>query len=94
MFSQRKGLIFALMLTWLIVSPYAAGFASNTPVVANNYELAEIGIDSPDNLSYENGSFGEIISWNVTTENPKNFTRSRDGETGGARCWIRSRSRI
>ncbi|MHA1577975.1 MAG: hypothetical protein ACTSU3_11500, partial [Candidatus Thorarchaeota archaeon] len=53
----------------------------------NNYELAEIGIDSPDNLSYENGSLGEIISWNATTENPKNFTISRDGETFDSGSW-------
>ena len=87
MFSQRKGLIFALLLTWLIVSPYTAGFASTTHNVTNHFELAEIGIDSPDNLSFENGSIGEMISWNATDENPKNFTITRDGETYDSGSW-------
>ncbi|MCK5151236.1 MAG: hypothetical protein KAQ65_05330, partial [Candidatus Thorarchaeota archaeon] len=81
MFSKRTNtVILTALLTWLVISPYAAGLLGSTsmPDVSRNFALAEISIDSPADLTFENGSRGEIISWNATTDNPKNFTVTRD----------------
>ncbi|MHA1930508.1 MAG: hypothetical protein ACTSV2_18195 [Candidatus Thorarchaeota archaeon] len=88
MFSQRKGIIFTILLTWLVLSPYATGFIDTTPPIAADFNLAEISITSPVDLVFENGSFGETITWNSTTDDPKNFTITRDGDEFDSGNWF------
>ncbi len=90
MFSRRTNtVILTALLTWLVISPYAAGLLSSTsmPDVSRDFALAEISIDSPPDLTFENGSLGETITWNATTDNPKNFTVTRDGEIHDSGTW-------
>ena len=90
MFSKRTNtVILTALLTWLVISPYAAGLLGSTsmPDVSRNFALAEISIDSPADLTFENGSRGEIISWNATTDNPKNFTVTRNEEIHDSGTW-------
>ncbi|MHA1909314.1 MAG: hypothetical protein ACW98Y_18600 [Candidatus Thorarchaeota archaeon] len=90
MVSRRTNtLILTALLTWLVLSPYAAGLfgATSIPATTHNFVIAEISIDSPADLTFENGSLGESIEWNATTDNPLNFTVTRDGETHDSGSW-------
>ncbi|MFW9907780.1 MAG: hypothetical protein ACFFEF_04335 [Candidatus Thorarchaeota archaeon] len=92
MFSRRKNsILFTAILAWLVISPLAlvlSGDISNQ-AIARDFAIAEISIDSPADLSFENGSRGEQIAWNATTENPKNFTITEvnSGETYDSGSW-------
>ncbi len=82
MFSKRhRTMIFTTLLAWLVLSPFVAGMMGSEAVAAKQtYTLAAIEIDSPADLSFENGSMGMEIVWNATTDNPKNYTVYLDGE--------------
>ena len=90
MFSRRtSSIVFAAILTWLVVSPYAAGLFSAIPMQAasSDFIIAEISLDSPLDLSFENGSLGEQIVWNATSPNPRNYTILRDGDVHRSGGW-------
>ncbi len=90
MFSKRTSSItFAAILTWLVVSPFAAGLLSTTPIHAEsgNFITAEITLDSPPDLSFENGSMGQQVVWNATSPNPRNYTILLDGEVHRSGGW-------
>ncbi|MHA2214183.1 MAG: hypothetical protein ACW992_13570, partial [Candidatus Thorarchaeota archaeon] len=79
-----------LLLTWLVVSPVASGFAvfsmAQTPQDRIFVPAAPM-IDSPEDLSFENGSLGEEIRWNATSDEPKNYSISRDAELFESGSW-------
>ncbi len=81
-------MIFGIFIAWLVLSPAIAVF-TGTPQqpVANSHILAEISIDHPPDLTYENGTMGKTIEWNATTSDPKNYTVTRDGEVYQSGSW-------
>ncbi|TFG11535.1 hypothetical protein EU537_12110 [Candidatus Thorarchaeota archaeon] len=91
MIRKRSGkLLFTAMLVWLISSPYMglavpAQFGAISP--NDTFALAEISINAPADLTYENGSRGEEIVWNATTSDPKNYTIFRDSEVFDSGSW-------
>ncbi len=91
MFRKRnRKLILTVMLVWIIFSPYvgmALPAQFEKPTSQSRFSLAEISIDSPPDLTYENGSRGEEIIWNATAEEPKNYTIYRDSEIFDSGSW-------
>ncbi|MHA1934003.1 MAG: hypothetical protein ACW97A_01860 [Candidatus Thorarchaeota archaeon] len=87
---RHARILFAAMFTWLVLSPYAAGLMTSwipTTGPDNHFISAEVTIDDVPNLTYENGSLGEEIVWNATSDNPKNFTVTREGEIFDSGSW-------
>ncbi|MHA2273749.1 MAG: hypothetical protein ACXACI_18020, partial [Candidatus Hodarchaeales archaeon] len=87
---RHARIIFAAMFTWLVLSPYAAGLMTSwipTTDPGNHFISAEVTIDDVPNLTYENGSLGEEIVWNATTDNPKNYTVTREGAVYESGTW-------
>ncbi|MDF1541264.1 MAG: hypothetical protein P1Q69_20370, partial [Candidatus Thorarchaeota archaeon] len=54
---------------------------------SGNFIMAEITMDSPPDLIFENGSLGEQVVWNATSPNPKNYTILLDGEVHLSGGW-------
>ncbi|UCE11816.1 MAG: hypothetical protein JSW61_07755 [Candidatus Thorarchaeota archaeon] len=79
-----------LLLTWLVISPMTTGLAvfsmNETPRDKVFLPAAPV-IDSPDDLLFENGSLGEEIRWNATSDEPKNYSISRDAELYESGAW-------
>jgi len=77
-----------LLLLSILVIPSVA----NTLTVGTNngddiFVLAAPTIGNPADLSFENGSMGETITWNVTDPDPKNYSVTRDGDDYEEGSW-------
>ena len=76
-------LIIGMILAWLILSPYMTGIPNRARQITTEKKVAlaeDPIIDSPPDMIFENGSRGEIITWNASDPNPKNYTIYRDDE--------------
>ncbi|MFW9848523.1 MAG: hypothetical protein ACFFF4_05250 [Candidatus Thorarchaeota archaeon] len=91
MVSRRTNtLILTALFTWLIVSPYAASLLGSLsmPITIDKFVIADLSIDSPTDLTFENGTRGETITWNATTDaSPLNFTVTLDGDVHDSGSW-------
>ncbi|MHA2310474.1 MAG: hypothetical protein ACXADF_03205 [Candidatus Thorarchaeota archaeon] len=81
MVSKRKHkVIVALILAWLVLQPAISGNLTNETISqSKSFVIASISIDSPPDLTFENGSLNEVIRWFPDATNPKNFSVTRDG---------------
>ncbi|MHA2002657.1 MAG: hypothetical protein ACW960_01005 [Candidatus Thorarchaeota archaeon] len=90
-FKRTRSIFIALILTWLVLQPAIGGtLATNTPSQSRNYYIASISIDSPPDLTFENGSLNELIVWSPDAPNPKNYSVTRDGEVYRQGTWTGS----
>jgi hypothetical protein len=82
MVSKRThSIIIALILTWLVLQPAIGGtLATDTPSQSKRYIVASISINSPPDLTFENGSLNELLVWSPDAPNPKNYSVTRDGD--------------
>ncbi len=46
------------------------------------------GVGSPDDITYEEGTTGHVISWNATDNNPGSYIINRDGVEVNSGSWI------
>ncbi|MGY5852726.1 MAG: hypothetical protein RTU92_04090 [Candidatus Thorarchaeota archaeon] len=70
--------LFGILFVWLMLSPIALMSMNSVTPDSETFFIAEISITEPDDLSFENGTFGEVIVWNATTLDPKNYTVTRN----------------
>lgn len=79
---QRRSMIFTILIALIVFSPVVTGlFGTESPISPKQtFFAAQLEITHPPDMVFENGSLGKQIVWNVTTENPKNFTVTRDGD--------------
>ncbi len=62
-----------------MMSPLISANVSTNLHVSHDIQLSgEITITHPDDITFENGTFGKIIVWNATTDVPKNYTVTRN----------------
>lgn len=92
MFSGRrnKQVLISIVLAWLVLSPFAVSLATigpSTSTRGNMFTVAAPSIDSPPDLSFENGSLGESITWNATVDEPKNYTVTRNEDSYLSGAW-------
>ncbi|MFW9911913.1 MAG: hypothetical protein ACFFEU_05560 [Candidatus Thorarchaeota archaeon] len=89
MVSKRKqGAIVALVLTWLVLQPTIGGpLASRHLSSSQTFFVASISINSPPDLTFENGSLNELIVWSPEAPNPKNYSITRDGDVYRQAPW-------
>ena len=86
--TRKHSVIIALILTWLVLQPAIGGtLAIDTTSQSKSYFIASISIDSPPDLTFENGSLNEIIHWSPEAPNPKNYTVTRDGDVYRQASW-------
>ncbi|MFX1331978.1 MAG: hypothetical protein ACFE9W_10490 [Promethearchaeota archaeon] len=92
MVSKRKqGAIVALVLTWLVLQPTIGGPLASRPLSGSQtFFVASISINSPPDLTFENGSLSELIRWSPTATNPKNYSITRDGDVYRQGTWTGS----
>ncbi len=86
---QKKRIMFGILIVWLVLSPITANLLdmNSIPARSDDFVIAEISITSPDDITFENGSLGEEITWNATTADPKNYTITRNSETYRSSSW-------
>ncbi|MHA1955778.1 MAG: hypothetical protein ACW968_02520 [Candidatus Thorarchaeota archaeon] len=72
---RHARIIFAAMFTWLVLSPYAAGLMTSWIPIA--------GADT----HFISAEVTEEIVWNATTDNPKNYTVTREGAIYESGTW-------
>ncbi len=79
---QRRSMIFTILIALLVFSPVVTGlFGRESPIsLKQTFFAAQLEITHPPDMVFENGSLGKQIVWNVTTETPKNFTVTRNGD--------------
>jgi hypothetical protein len=64
-----------------VLQPAIGGtLATDAPSQSKGYFVASISIDSPPDLTFENGSLNELVIWSPEAPNPKNYSITRDGE--------------
>ncbi|MCF2137949.1 MAG: hypothetical protein K9W43_12015 [Candidatus Thorarchaeota archaeon] len=87
---QIRRMAFSIIVAWVVLSPAITVFIGIPQIsIANNgHVIAEISINHPPDLSFENGTHGKNIVWNATTSDPKNYTITRDGETFLSNEWF------
>ncbi len=82
--------LLTLLLALLIVSP----MMTQRPVQSvaahhrTSFALAELTINHPPDMTFENGTRGKRIVWNATDPDPKNYTVTRDGEVFSSGQWF------
>ena len=87
-FKRTRSIFIALILTWLVLQPAIGGtLATDATSQSKNYFIASISIDSPPDLTFENGSLNELIKWSPDAPNPKNYSVTRDGEVYRQGTW-------
>jgi len=91
MFSRRQGrFIVVTALFWLVLSPYL--FWSHGSIVTSlgpdgRFSLAAPTINSPTDMTYENGTLNKKIVWSATDPSPKNYTVTRNGTVHKSGAW-------
>ncbi|MFW9800533.1 MAG: hypothetical protein ACFFD9_08855 [Candidatus Thorarchaeota archaeon] len=85
---RRRIAICAAVLSWLVVLPALSGvFVTNQTAPAKDFAIAAPTIDSPPDLTFENGSLGETIVWHPSDASPKNYTITRNGTVYEEESW-------
>jgi hypothetical protein len=71
-----------------VLQPAIGGIiASDTLSSSQTFFVASISINSPPDLTFENGSLNELIRWSPDATNPKNYSVTRDGEVYRQGIW-------
>lgn len=72
----------AALLTWFVVSSLVM-IACQPPALTDSGHRpsvpAELTINSPEDMTYENGTLGKTIKWTPADPSPKNYSVSRNG---------------
>lgn len=76
-----------LLLSILVVPSVANTLTVGTDSRDDTFLLAAPTISGPADFSFENGSMGETITWNVTDSEPKNYSVTRDGDVHEEGTW-------
>ncbi|MFW9847342.1 MAG: hypothetical protein ACFFD6_11375, partial [Candidatus Thorarchaeota archaeon] len=85
---RQNGFLVTLVLAWFVLLPVLGGpNIIHTDIQSKEFAIAEISIDSPPDLTFENGSLGETIVWHPETSNPKNYSVTRDGDVHRQGSW-------
>ncbi|MHA2379141.1 MAG: hypothetical protein ACXADS_07680 [Candidatus Thorarchaeota archaeon] len=85
---RQRNTIVVGVLTWLVLLPALGGtIIADTPLHAKSYISAAPIIDSPSDVSFENGSLGHTIEWHPDDPNPKNYTVTRNGTVHSEEIW-------
>lgn len=80
-----------MIFVWLVVSPYVTIAISPTSMIPTDdsvFSIAEITLEDHPDMTFENGSMGKRIEWNVTSSNPRNYSITRDGEVYEDGTWF------
>jgi len=87
--SNQSRFIFALMLTFIILTPCVISVSNtNTSIApANTMELAAPTITGLTLYEYENGSVGETLEYDAFDANPKNYSVTVDGSDYDSGTW-------
>ncbi|MHA2014681.1 MAG: hypothetical protein ACTSUH_02885 [Candidatus Thorarchaeota archaeon] len=86
---RTRRMAFTLIVTCLMLSPLALMLVdTSTPRIASvPHVTAELTINHPPDMTFENGTRGKKIVWNATDPEPKNFTVTRNGEVYDSGDW-------
>ncbi len=79
--SNQSRLIFALMLTIIVLSPCVTtvSYTNLALTTSDHMELAAPTISGPATYQFENGTIEETIEYQASDANPKNFSVTVDG---------------
>lgn len=87
--SNHNRFIFALMLTFIILTPCVISVSNTnfsiTPT--NTMEIAAPTITGLTFYEYENGSVGETLEYDASDSNPKNYSVTVDGSNYDSGTW-------
>lgn len=91
MLSRRQSrFIVAATVFWLVLSPYISLSLSpvtNNPRPERPFTTAAPTINSPPDLTYENGTINKTIVWTPSDSSPKNLTVTRNGTIYDSGSW-------
>ncbi len=87
--SNQSRFIFALMLTFIILTPCVISVSNTNTSIApkNTMELAAPTITGLTLYEYENGSVGETLEYDAFDANPKNYSVTVDGSDYDSGIW-------
>ncbi len=86
-FRQRNTITIAV-LAWLVLLPILGGtIGAHNPSQLKDYLAAAPTIDSPPDITFENGTMGVSIEWHPVDPNPKNYTITRNGTIHSEMLW-------
>ena len=87
-FIRRRGIITVAVLSWLVLLPSLGGtIIAKAPSESKGFVPAAPTIDSPPDITFENGTFGKNIVWHPSDPNPKNYTITRNGTIHSELLW-------
>ncbi|UCH04235.1 MAG: hypothetical protein JSW05_11765, partial [Candidatus Thorarchaeota archaeon] len=85
---RHRNTITIAVLAWLVLLPILGGtIGAYNPSQSKDYLAAAPTIDSPSDITLENGSIGVTIEWRPIDPNPKNFTVTRNGTIHDEQVW-------
>jgi hypothetical protein len=85
---SKNGAIVALVLACLVLQPAIGGTLASDPLPSSQtFFVASISINSPPDLTFENGTLNELIRWTPDTTNPKNYSITMDGDAYRQGTW-------
>ncbi len=80
-----------LVSVYLVLSSFTILLISPSPVfndvASNRFTVSAPTINSPPDLTYENGTLGKKIVWTPSSANPKNYTVTRNGTIYLSGAW-------
>lgn len=86
--SEKRNMIIALVFISFMLLPILGGFLNTAPTNPRaQFLLSAPTIDSPVDLTFENGTLGETIVWHPSDPNPSNYTVTRDGVVHKQGAW-------
>ncbi len=87
--SNHSRFIFALMLTFIILTPCVISVSNTNFSIAptNTMELAAPTITGLTFYEFENGSVGETLEYDASDANPKNYSVTVDGSDYDSGVW-------
>ncbi|MHA1614162.1 MAG: hypothetical protein ACTSYJ_04910 [Candidatus Thorarchaeota archaeon] len=87
--SNHRRFIFALMLTFIVLSPCVISVSNTNLAIAptNSMELAAPTITGLTFYEYENGSVGETLEYEAFDADPKNWSATVDGADYDSSIW-------
>ncbi|MFX1265255.1 MAG: hypothetical protein ACFFH0_07730 [Promethearchaeota archaeon] len=85
---RHRNIITIAVLAWLVLLPILGGtIGAYNPSQSKDYLAAAPTIDSPPDITFENGSMGVSIEWHPVDPNPKNYTITRNGTIHSEMLW-------
>ncbi|MFX1369952.1 MAG: hypothetical protein ACFFAY_15260, partial [Promethearchaeota archaeon] len=77
---STRSRVLGIALAILMLMPVVGGtLVPIAPHRGNQFLLSAPTIDSPADITFENGTLGKTIVWHPTSTNPKNYSITRDG---------------